>query len=79
MTLCCSSFRSFLVFAQNNNTQLQLASIATVLSSGWIQSIRRYYPQALGAFNDLQTQICLHFIITYPVSHAAQAVSYGQF
>ena len=26
----------------------------------------RFYPQVLETFNDLQTQICLQFIITYP-------------
>jgi transposase len=41
--------------------------------------LQRYYPQILGVFSDLQTQICLRFLITYPTPEAAQALSYGQF
>jgi transposase len=39
----------------------------------------RYYPQVLGVFSDLQTQICLRFLITHPAPQAVQALSYGQF
>jgi len=41
--------------------------------------LQRYYPQALGVFSDLQTQICLQFLIAYPAPNAAQALTYGQF
>jgi transposase len=39
----------------------------------------RYYPQMLGVFSDLQTQIGLRFLIAHPSPHAAQALSYVQF
>lgn len=39
----------------------------------------RYYPQVLETFNDLQTQICLQFLITYPTPYGARAISYEQF
>lgn len=39
----------------------------------------RYYPQVLETFNDLKTQICLQFIISYPTPYAAKAISYEQF
>lgn len=39
----------------------------------------RFYPQVLETFNNLQTQICLQFIITYPTPYGARAISYEQF
>ena len=41
--------------------------------------LQRYYPNALGMFGDLQTQIGLRFLIAYPIPEAAQALSYTEF
>lgn len=39
----------------------------------------RYYPQALSAFQNLQTHIALDFLVAFPTPQAAQALSYEQF
>jgi len=41
--------------------------------------LQRYYPQALGLFSDIQTQICLQFLISYPTPYAALELGYEQF
>jgi transposase len=40
--------------------------------------LQRYYPQALSLFSDIQTQICLQFLISYPTPDAALELSYEQ-
>lgn len=39
----------------------------------------RYYPTALGLFQDLHSQISLRFLLHYPTPQAAQALSYPEF
>lgn len=41
--------------------------------------LQRYYPQALGVFGDLQTQIGLRFLMAYPTPDAAHSLSYAEF
>jgi transposase len=41
--------------------------------------LQRYYPQALALFSDIQTQICLQFLISYPTPDAALELGYEQF
>ncbi len=40
--------------------------------------LQRYYPQVLGLFCNLQTQIGLQFLIAYPTPDHARALSYSQ-
>lgn len=41
--------------------------------------LHRYYPGGLEVFGDLQTQICLRFLMAYPTPDAARALSYAEF
>jgi transposase len=41
--------------------------------------LQRYYPQAVGVFSDLQTQIALRFLIAYPSPQAAQSLTLALF
>jgi transposase len=42
-------------------------------------ALQRYYPQIVGVFSDLQTQICLQFIRRHPTPQAADALTYAEF
>lgn len=41
--------------------------------------LQRYYPQFLGVFSDLQTQIGLQFLIAYPTPEHSRTLSFAQF
>jgi len=41
--------------------------------------LQRYYPGGLEVFGDLQTQVCLRFLMAYPTPDAARALTYTEF
>jgi len=56
-----------------------LTKTITAYSNRLQAVLLRYYPQALGLFSQVKTQICLRFLIAYPTPEAALSLTYSDF